>query len=127
MLDERSLDGGQLPAGGGKFYADSYQEIGGGVAANAAVAVARLGGSARYIGLVGDDALGDRILAGLDLLQQEREQEEKLSGRAPEILVRNEPTVLVQIDGDPILEPIDGTDVMAVVNTPFTNAKPLPT
>jgi sulfofructose kinase len=55
-----------LPAGGGKFYADSYQEIGGGVAANAAVAVARLGGDARYVGLVGDDALGDRIIAGLN-------------------------------------------------------------
>ena len=44
-----------LPAGGGKSYATAYREIGGGVAANAAVAIARLGGRARYVGRVGDD------------------------------------------------------------------------
>jgi len=55
-----------LPGGGGKYYADNYQEVGGGVAANAAVAVAKLGGTARYVGLVGDDELGDRIIAGLE-------------------------------------------------------------
>ncbi len=54
-----------LPQGGGKYYATSFREVGGGVAANAAVAVARLGGNARYIGRVGDDALGDQIIADL--------------------------------------------------------------
>lgn len=61
-----------LPAGGGKIYADAYREISGGVAANAAVAIARLGGDPRYIGRVGDDPLGERILlelqsAGVDV------------------------------------------------------------
>ena len=54
-----------LPTGDGKLYADAYQEISGGVAANAAVAIARLGGAARYIGRVGDDPLGRRIIAEL--------------------------------------------------------------
>jgi sulfofructose kinase len=54
-----------LPQGGGKHYASSFREVGGGVAANAAVAVARLGGNARYIGRVGDDALGEQIIADL--------------------------------------------------------------
>lgn len=51
-----------LPTGPGKLYADGFVEVGGGVAANAAVAVARLGGTARYVGRVGDDALGIRLL-----------------------------------------------------------------
>jgi len=53
----------ELPdGGGGKYYAKHYREIGGGVAANAAVAVNRLGGRARYFGRLGDDGIGDRIL-----------------------------------------------------------------
>lgn len=55
----------ELPSGGGKFYATDYSEVGGGVAANAAVAVARLGGDARYIGRVGDDPLGVSVVADL--------------------------------------------------------------
>ena len=51
-----------LPAGDGKFYAKSFREIAGGVAANAAYAVARLGGDARYIGRVGDDRIGTVIV-----------------------------------------------------------------
>ncbi len=54
-----------LPTGGGKIYASHYQEVGGGVAANAAVAVARLGGAARYVGCLGDDPLGQRIVSDL--------------------------------------------------------------
>jgi sulfofructose kinase len=54
-----------LPAGGGKSYATAFREIGGGVAANAAVAIARLGGRARYIGRVGDDPIGERIVSEL--------------------------------------------------------------
>lgn len=54
-----------LPAAPGKHYATSYQEVGGGVAANAAVAIAALGGAARYVGRVGDDPVGHRIVADL--------------------------------------------------------------
>jgi sulfofructose kinase len=54
-----------LPAGGGKSYATAFREIGGGVAANAAVAIVRLGGRARYVGRVGDDPIGERIVSEL--------------------------------------------------------------
>ncbi len=54
-----------LPDGPGKYHAIGRTEIGGGVAANAAVAVSRLGGQSRYIGPVGDDSLGDRIVRDL--------------------------------------------------------------
>lgn len=51
-----------MPRDDGKVYARSFREIGGGVAANAAWAVARLGGESRYIGRVGDDRIGALII-----------------------------------------------------------------
>lgn len=44
-----------------KLYASGYDEIGGGPAATAAVAVQRLGGDARLIARVGDDPTGNAI------------------------------------------------------------------
>lgn len=55
----------ELPGSATKHFARSALVTGGGPAANAAVAVARLGGSASFVGCVGDDALGGLILEGL--------------------------------------------------------------
>lgn len=55
----------RLPSEDGKMHARSYRESGGGMAANAAVIVARLGGRATWCGRLGDDDLGRRILDGL--------------------------------------------------------------
>ena len=44
-----------LPEGGGKYQANHYLEIGGGPAATAAVAIAKLGVEVDFIGRVGDD------------------------------------------------------------------------
>ena len=54
-----------IPSTPTKVLASGFTECGGGMAANASVAVARLGGDAHYWGRVGADALGDRILAEL--------------------------------------------------------------
>jgi sulfofructose kinase len=54
-----------IPSVPTKVLATGFVESGGGMAANASVAVARLGGESHYWGRVGDDALGDRILAEL--------------------------------------------------------------
>ncbi len=48
-----------FPCGDGKYLATSFREIGGGVAANAAVTVARLGGAVQLVGCVGGDRLGE--------------------------------------------------------------------
>lgn len=48
-----------------KILATDFAESGGGMAANASVAVARVGGQVAYWGRVGDDALGTRILGQL--------------------------------------------------------------
>lgn len=54
-----------IPCRPTKVLATGFTECGGGMAANASVAVARLGGAAHYWGRVGDDELGRRILAQL--------------------------------------------------------------
>lgn len=53
----------RLPSGGGKFPAHDYLELGGGMAANAAVAVARLGGDCAYWGRAGEDSAGKAMVA----------------------------------------------------------------
>jgi sulfofructose kinase len=55
----------RLPADDGKISAASYHLSGGGMAANAAVAIARLGGGSSWCGRLGDDEHGRRILEGL--------------------------------------------------------------
>jgi len=57
----------QFPAPGTKAAATDFIVTGGGCAANAAVAVARLAGHARFAGPLGDksDAVSERILANL--------------------------------------------------------------
>lgn len=54
-----------IPATGTKVLATGYIECGGGMAASASVAVARLGGQATYWGRTGADELGTRILRQL--------------------------------------------------------------
>jgi len=54
-----------IPSRPTKILATNFAESGGGMAANASVAVARLGGQSHYWGRVGDDALGTRILGQL--------------------------------------------------------------
>lgn len=51
----------QLPTTGGKYRASDYFEVGGGMAANAAVAAARLGAAAAYWGRAGDDTAGQTM------------------------------------------------------------------
>ncbi len=55
----------EIPSRPVKVLATGFSESGGGMAANASVAVSRLGGAAQYWGRVGDDPLGARILGEL--------------------------------------------------------------
>ncbi|WP_159565425.1 sugar kinase [Budvicia diplopodorum] len=56
----------RLPDGGGKYVAQDYKEIGGGPAATAAVAAARLGARVDFIGRIGDDAAGKTLREELE-------------------------------------------------------------
>ena len=51
----------RLPVGGSKNRATGFSSVGGGPAATAAVAIARLGGRARLAARVGDDPVADEI------------------------------------------------------------------
>lgn len=55
-----------LPTEGGKYVAKRYTEVGGGPAATAAVAAAKLGAQVDFIGRVGDDGTGNSLLAELE-------------------------------------------------------------
>ena len=55
-----------IPPAPAKFRAAEFIVTGGGMAANAAVAVQRLGGEAQYWGRVGDDDVGDQIVRLLE-------------------------------------------------------------
>ena len=55
----------ELPEGPHKHWTEDADIVGGGCAANAAVAIARLGGDARLAARIGDDAVGDMIAADL--------------------------------------------------------------
>lgn len=54
---------GAIPERPTKIVARAFTESGGGMAANASVAAARLGARVHYWGRVGNDALGDQIIA----------------------------------------------------------------
>jgi sulfofructose kinase len=67
----------RFPTPGTKTVVEDFVITGGGCAANAAIAIARLGGSARFAGPLGDDPMSDRIVAGMaaagvDVAQIER-------------------------------------------------------
>ncbi|WP_330984186.1 MULTISPECIES: sugar kinase [Enterobacterales] len=57
---------GELPREGGKYVANNYREVGGGPAATAAVAAAKLGAQVDFIGRVGDDDTGTSLLQELE-------------------------------------------------------------
>ncbi|MEM9268992.1 MAG: PfkB family carbohydrate kinase, partial [Pseudomonadota bacterium] len=54
-----------FPTQAEKYRAEDAQIVGGGCAANAAVAIQRLGGEAQLAARLGEDPIGDMILAGL--------------------------------------------------------------
>lgn len=116
-VDEFSRTGHKTPA-------RSHRTVGGGVAANAAVAVARLGGDARFVGRVGDDPAGDQVVAGLrDEGVDVDHVERRIGGSTPisavivaadgaRTIVNHTPRDLFA--GEPPSLPVDGVDAVLV-------------
>ncbi|EPX1411182.1 sugar kinase [Cronobacter sakazakii] len=69
-----------LPHEGGKYVAQQYREVGGGPAATAAVAAARLGAQVDFIGRVGDDATGAQLFAELESLGVNTSRARQITG-----------------------------------------------
>ena len=97
-----------IPALPTKILATAFTESGGGMAANASVAVARLGGHAHYWGRVGDDPLGTRILDQLSAEGVDVTGVRRIAGCASPsaaILVDDHGERLVCAYNDPRLDP----------------------
>jgi sugar/nucleoside kinase (ribokinase family) len=85
----------RLPLAPGKNFASSVMQVGGGVAANAAVTVAALGGEGVLWSRVGDDASGMQIVRELADWRVEVGAVQRVSGVSSSIS-----TVLVDASGD---------------------------
>ncbi len=65
----------------------------------------------------------DNIIASLENVESKNIIDENISNKSPDIYFRNEPTVLVSIDGEPILKKTDDGKLEYVINTPFLIVK----
>jgi len=100
-----------IPATPTKVLATAFTECGGGMAANASVAVARLGGRPSYWGRVGDDELGTRILAELAAEGVDVGTVRRIGGcvsPSAAILVADDGERLICAYNDPRLDPDPG-------------------
>jgi hypothetical protein len=61
----------------------------------------------------------DRLLTGLELIEKKKQMVGRLKNDPPVILFAQHPSVLVTIDGKPELRPVEKSQLMRVVNTPF--------
>ncbi len=61
----------------------------------------------------------EQLIASMDELEGEVGDDIGLRHDAPEIIFATRPAVLVTIDGDPVLEDLEGRNVKYVLNTPF--------
>ena len=59
------------------------------------------------------------VTAGLAQLQEGQAKAEDLKAEPPKIVFASEPTVLVVLDGQPVLRPIEDSPIQSVINTPF--------
>jgi len=61
----------------------------------------------------------DRLLVALELVEKESNASKNLKNDPPNIIYETTPSLLITIDGDPILQDIENTSLKSVVNTPF--------
>jgi len=63
----------------------------------------------------------DRLLADMAITQTEQNAEgEALGSAPPKIFVRQNPAVLILIDGQPVMQKVEGTGLSRVINSPAT-------
>ncbi|MCZ6834830.1 MAG: hypothetical protein O7G85_03565 [Planctomycetota bacterium] len=61
----------------------------------------------------------DRLLASMASIEKRKQAASELKNTPPKIIFVSHPALLITLDGEPRLEPIDNSKVMRVVNTPF--------
>ncbi|MGB5894391.1 MAG: hypothetical protein WBG58_09445, partial [Ignavibacteriaceae bacterium] len=61
----------------------------------------------------------DRLLVALELVEKQSNASKDLKNDPPNIIYETTPSLLISIDGEPILQDIENTSLKSVVNTPF--------
>jgi hypothetical protein len=61
----------------------------------------------------------DQLVADMAAINTRAATDNQINTAPPEIIFATSPTVLVTIDGDPLLNTVEGTSLKSVVNTPF--------
>ncbi len=61
----------------------------------------------------------DRLLVSLELVKKENIAAQDLKNDPPKIIFTTTPSLLITIDGEPILQKIENTNLQSVINTPF--------
>lgn len=61
----------------------------------------------------------DELTTALAAVEEERQQAAKLNNDPPDIIYKDEPAILVVIDGKIMLQKIENSEFQAVVNTPY--------
>jgi len=61
----------------------------------------------------------DRLLVALELVEKENNSAKDLKNDPPKIIYETTPSLLITIDGEPILQDIANTSLKSVINTPF--------
>ncbi len=67
----------------------------------------------------GDELSYDELVAGLTAIEQEKITSESLANAPPEIIYTTKPSILIIIDGKPIVQDVPNSKVKRVINTPF--------
>ena len=62
----------------------------------------------------------DQLMLTLEREEKRSEEAENISTKPPKIIFINEPAVLISIDGEPRLKEEADSDLMRVINTPYT-------
>ena len=96
-----------LPTEGGKYVAKRYTEVGGGPAATAAVAAAKLGAQVDFIGRVGDDDTGNSLLAELESLGVNTRYSRRYAGAKS-----SQSAIMVDAQGERIIVNYPSTDLL---------------
>jgi len=62
----------------------------------------------------------DNLLATLESAEKQQVNTQKINTDPPIIIFEKEPAVLITLDGEPNMKPMENSDLMRVINTPFT-------
>ncbi len=61
-----------------------------------------------------------KLLSSLEMNSMQKKESKNIKTGAPRIIVTQEETVLITIDGEPRMKPIENTKLFKVINTPYT-------